>query len=132
MNRVLHMAMIVAVAAHLALGCCMHHAHVFSSPAKISSLMTFAGCPHEHEGHRHQGQTCDHGSEEHGCDEATCVFTRPDFSETGDFFLGLQSLAFISGGPDALTRSGIETACLSSNCSAAANPLHLLNQVLLL
>lgn len=132
MKRVLHMAMILAVAAHLALGCCMHHAHASSFPMKISGLMKVAGSPCEHEGHGHQSQTCEHEGEEHGCDEASCVFTRPDSSETSDFFLSLQSLALISCGPVAPTLGGIETTCPVSSYSATSDPLHLLNQVLLI
>lgn len=132
MNRAFQIGIMVAVAVHIVSGCCWHHAHAADFPTDLPSSVEAPGCPCEHYGHRHQGQTCDHGSKEHGCNEGSCIFTRPDSPESSDLLAGLQGFALISCVPAGPTLSGIDIACPAAGRFAAAIPLHLLNQVLLI
>lgn len=132
MNRAFHMGIVLAVAVHMVSGCCLHHAHAAGFPTDLSSSVEAVGCPCEDHGHQHQGQSGDHGSQEHGCNEGPCIFTRPDSSESSDLLAGLQGLALISCLPAGAALSRIDTACPAPSRFAAAVPLHLLNQVLLI
>jgi hypothetical protein len=131
-NRAFHIGIMVAVAVHMVCGCCWHHAHAAGYLAGSPSLVEAAGCPCGHHGHQHQSQACDHESEEHGCNEGSCIFTRPDSSESSDLLAGLQSRALISCLQASPTLSGVDTVYPTPSRFAAAIPLHLLNQVLLI
>ena len=133
MNRVLHMAIALAVAAHIVFGCCWHHAHTDGSTGDPLVGVGSTGCPCDHDGHRQESGTCDHDhNKEHGCARHSCIFTRSDAPDATDLFAALQDDVPVLQLPAiAASRWNIALDRISSR-SAPSAPLYLLNQVLLI
>jgi hypothetical protein len=131
MNRAFHIGIVLAVAAHMVCGCCLHHAHGSTSqsddPVSVDSI-----CPCEHHGHQHEGQPSDHRSGDQECDGSKCVFTLPGSGNSSPVTIGGDFLPFIYVEPILPGMNGIDSVDTVPHHCGPPIPLHLLNQVLLI
>jgi hypothetical protein len=132
MNRTLHVAIILTVAAHTVLGCCYHHAHAAVSVEDLSISVEFPGCACEHDGHEHGGETGAPDGEERECNEGSCIFTLPDSPQVRDVLARLQDCAPVFCLPVVREASWSTTVDRAVSWLTATTRLHLLNQVLLI
>ncbi len=131
MNRAFHIWIVLAVAAHMLCGCCLHHAHAYGAPSDPEPSAVEASCPCDHESPG-AGQSCDNTSQHQPCDGERCVFTRPDTNSFPDLSIGSDGLDRVYISPCILTPSGIARVDSSLGKMGAPIALHLLNQVILL
>lgn len=131
MNRALHIGIVLAVAAHMVFGCCLHHAHGATSRSD-DPVSVDATCPCEHHGHQHEGQPSDHRSGDQKCDGSKCVFTLPESGSAAQLTVGLDCLSCICIAPTLPGMNRIDSVdTLLHQCSPPVS-LHLLNRVLLI
>lgn len=133
MNHAIHLAIMLAVAAHMVFGCCWHHAHAVDCAKDLSVGVKSTECACDHDAHRRENGACDHDHDkEHGCGEHACVFTRSDAPDGSDLFAALQDCVPVSQLPAiAAPRRSTTCVCMASGVAPSV-PLHLLNQVLLI
>jgi len=130
MNRAFHIVIGLAVAVHMVLGCCSHHAHG-SHPANIPSVESSCDCGSH--GHNEGGEPYDHQSGDQGCDGNQCVFTRPESGSASQVTVGMDCLPLICCvAPIPPGMNGIDTLYMMPHHCGPPIPLHLLNQALLL
>ncbi len=132
MNRMLHIAICLAVATHMVFGCCWHHAHAAESfgPQPTAVESRGCGCDHHAAGPHHQ--TCDHDGHDRTCHEKTCDFTRSDAPEGRDLLVGLQDIAWTMAVPALSSEPWYVTVDWVPSPIATSVPLYLINQVLLI
>jgi hypothetical protein len=132
MSRFVRRVALLAVLAHMLLGCCLHHAHV--EAAGGGEPMGAAGASHEHCGTCAHGVPHEKGRTDHPCNEPACVFVRPDDRSGPELAAPLVVAVWIEpfwagAGP---VGHAIDAAGLgSARCSPPVRP-HLLKQVLLI
>lgn len=131
MSRALHMGVTFVVSVHMVLGCCFHHAHTFALPVDTQALSVEGRCP-DHRGNAEPGRSCEGPSQRQLCDGDRCVFTRPDSNDAPDWAVGHDGLNPVCLSPQVPAPGGIDRVASSLGERAAALPLHLLNQALLL
>lgn len=129
MSRVLRFGIMLTVAVHMVLGCCLHHAHG-SHPADSPSVEDSCGCGHH--GHEEGTEPSDHQSSDHGCDGDQCVFTLPESGSAAQLTVGLDCLPCICVAPTLPGMNGIDSVDTRLHQCGPPIPLHLLNQVLLI
>jgi hypothetical protein len=135
MNRTLHIATVVAVAAHMLCGCAFHHAYDCGGSCDTRSLAVSFGveascpCHHASAGPRH---SCDHPSQHQPCDEERCVFARPDSDDTPDLSIGHTAPNPVCVSPGLPALGGADRVDSILGEPGPPIPLHLLNQVLLI
>jgi len=146
MYRVVRAIAMFVVLAHLACGCCLHHAHAYGSqPSDTPPVETTSPCGHH--GHEHGGgpchhqpsdhqpsdhQPCDHQPCDHGCDHDQCVFARIESGGTSQVSIDAFCVPLVSVIPIPPPVDGIDSSDKTPHHLGPPIPLHLLNQTLLL
>lgn len=121
----------VLVLAHMACGCCLHHAHAYGLQSGGTPTVE-TSCPCDHHGHEDGGEPADHQPCDQGCHHDQCVFARVESGGNSQVSIGAYCLPFVAVAPNPPSLNGIDTADSTAHHFGPPIPLHLLNQALLL
>jgi hypothetical protein len=131
MNRVFRTCVMLAVTAHMVLGCCLHHAHGHDNLTDPLSVLVRTDCPCNHERERSIPES-EHPSHPTPCDGDKCVFTRLDSIDSPDLLTKNVAVALVCAVVSFPSHNHCETVNSRSCRPTFPIPLHLLNQVLLI
>ena len=129
---------------HLALGCCMHHAHSCETACCEAPIAVAEACPcggHEHNEDKSSDKQHSSGQDsnrphEHSCDGGKCVFTQTETHTdvAGELRGGNFAFAILLDSEDLTASAAANDHLLQIRYGVADPPLraHLLNQILLI
>ncbi|MFW6171857.1 MAG: hypothetical protein ACODAD_15320 [Planctomycetota bacterium] len=136
MNRPVHIGIMVAIAVHMACGCCWHHAHA-SHGAVDRSVSVESPCPCNGHGHHHDRRPSDpahseSGGNEQECKAGSCHFTRQDPPDSSDCLVDVYCIPINAHLTSLSALSGMNTRDSNFSGFDQPVPLHLQHQVLLI
>ncbi len=131
MYRVLRTIAMFLVLAHLACGCCLHHAHAYGSQSGDAPPVE-STCPCGHHGHEDGGEPSDHQPCDQGCDHDQCVFARVESGGTSQVSFDAFCVPFASVIAIPPPVRGLDTRDKTPHHFGPPIPLPLLNQAFLL
>jgi hypothetical protein len=131
MHRAVHVISMLLVLAHMACGCCLHHAHAYGLQSRGTPAAE-TSCHCSHHGHEDGGEPGDHQPCDQGCDHDQCVFARVQSGGTSQVSIDADCVPLVSVVPSPPSANGIDTADSTEHHFGPPIPLHLLNQALLL
>ena len=131
MNYVFRVGATLAVAAHMVLGCCLHHAHGHNGSIDQDTAVARTHCSCDHECGAPASES-DHPSPRVPCDGDKCVFTRLDSTGSPDLSTKNVATTPVCTAVSVSSLNRCETVGSRSVRPTFHIPLHLLNQVLLI
>lgn len=130
MNRSLHLGIVVAMALHMACGCCLHHAHLITGSPHDTDRAVASCRPTQHD-RAGEDHTCADPPAEKPCHADRCVFTRSD-SDGAPGLTGQGVVCLARWRPESAARNGIHRTQTDGGPFRSPTPLHVLNQAFLL
>ena len=131
MYRVVRTIAMIMVLAHLACGCCLHHAHAFGlQPSDTPAVET--SCPCGHHEHEDGSEPGDHQPFDQGCHHDQCEFARVESGGTSQVLIDACCVPLVSVVPMSPPVNRIDAGDRTPHHLGPPIPVHLLNQALLL